>query len=73
MYCDPRINELQALAREERITLPYPAHYIAWLKDRGRVVDLISGEVYNAIVATPTVHARAVCHLLAEVEGEYPL
>jgi hypothetical protein len=64
---DPRIDELQALAREERLTLPYPIALIIWFEDRGYVVDLASGTVYNAIVATPTVHARAVAYLLSHL------
>ncbi len=70
---DPRIAELQALAREERLTLPYPVDLIIWFEDRGYVVDLATGTVYNAIIATPTVHARAVAHLLGHVEGECTL
>jgi hypothetical protein len=64
---DPRIDELQALAREENLTLPYPVDLVIWLEDRGYIVDLSSGSVYNAIIATPTVHARAVAHLLSDV------
>jgi hypothetical protein len=52
------------------LTLPYPIDLIIWFEDRGYIVDLSSGTVFNAIVATPTVHARAVCYLLGEVEGD---
>jgi hypothetical protein len=44
-----------------------------WFEDRGYIVDLATGTVYNAIVATPAVHARAVAHLLSEVTGEVAL
>ena len=66
---DPRIAELLDLAREEGITLPYPAHYICWLEDKGRIVDLVTGKVYNGIVATPTSSARAVAYLLGHEVG----
>ncbi len=70
---DPRIAELEQLAREEGLRLPYPAHYIAWLEDRGRIVDLTTGKVYCGIVATPTHSAKAVAYLLGHVEGEIGL
>jgi len=67
---DPRIAELQALAREENLTLPYPIDLIIWFEDRGYAVDMADGAIYRAVTVTPTVHARAVAHLLGEVEGE---
>jgi hypothetical protein len=72
---DTRQGELQALAREENLTLPYPAHYICWLEDRGRVVNLLDGTVTFAysVLPMPTASAKAVAHLLEHVEGEYPL
>jgi hypothetical protein len=69
-HADPRVAELEALAREEEIVLPYPPHYICWLEDRGCVVDLVTGKVYCAIVATPTPSGRAVAHLLLDAVGE---
>jgi hypothetical protein len=67
-YLDPRVVELEQLAREEGIKLPYPSRYICWLEDRGRIVDLATGEVYNAVISTPTRHAQAVAYLLGEVQ-----
>jgi hypothetical protein len=69
-HADPRVQELLDVAASENITLPYPAHYICWLEDRGRVVDLVTGKVYCAIVATPTPSGRAVAHLLRDAVGE---
>jgi hypothetical protein len=70
---DPRVQELLDLARAENIRLPYPIDMIIFLEKRGRIVDLVTGAVYNAIVATPTPQARAVCHLLSEVTGKVTL
>lgn len=68
---DPRIAELEALATEEGFRLPYPADYILFLEDSGRIVDLVSGEViYAKLVPVPTASAQAVVYLLAEVEGK---
>ena len=67
---DPRISELQALARVEGITLPLPLDLIVYFERMGYVVDLVDGTVCRGVTATPTVHARAVAHLLGEVEGE---
>jgi len=67
---DPRLAELQDLARDAEIRLPYPADYIVWLEDKGRIVDLVTGTVYGGIVATPTPSAKAVAHLLRHEVGE---
>ncbi len=65
MSTDKRIAELQEVARESGLTLPYPPDYILFLEDNGRIVDLESGEVlYSVPVATPTRHAQAIVHLL---------
>lgn len=70
MSADPRVAELEQLAASEGIRLPYPADYIVWLEDRGRLVDLVTGEViYARLVATPTPAAQAIVHLLAHEEG----
>jgi hypothetical protein len=70
---DPRIDELEALAREESITLPLPVDLILFLEDRGRIVDLVTGEVLNAVTVKLEASGKAVAHLLEHVEGEYPL
>lgn len=68
---DKRVVELEQLAHEENITLPYPADYIVWLEDHGRMVDLNSGDViYAKLVAVPTTSAEAVAYLLAGIAGE---
>ena len=61
---DPRIAELEALAREEQIELPCAPAIIIWLEDKGYVVDLVNGVVYRAVTATPTGPAKAVNYLL---------
>lgn len=61
---DPRVAELQALAREELLLLPYPPDYIIWLEDHGHVVDLVSGVVYNTVTATATGAGKSVNYLL---------
>jgi hypothetical protein len=67
---DPRIAELEQLAREEGITLPLPADYIVWLERRGRIVCLMTGQVFTSISATPTPSAKAVTYLLSSLIGE---
>lgn len=70
---DSRIDELQALASEEGIELPYPVDVIIRLEDRNYVVDLNTGVMYRNVSATPTRSARAVVHLLAETDGDISL
>ncbi len=67
---DPRIAELLELAAIEGFRLPMPASMILFFEDRGRVVDLRTGKVSNAIVGTPTPSGYAVSHLLRDVVGE---
>ena len=43
-----RIHELEQLAAEEGITLPWPASVIAGIEDRGGYVDLLTGMVGSA-------------------------
>lgn len=43
-----RIAELEALAAEEGLRLPYPPDVIARLEDSGAVVDLVTGAVIVA-------------------------
>ena len=43
-----RVNELNALAAEEGIALPYPATWIATLEGLGYVVDLTTGHWTDA-------------------------
>lgn len=69
-HLDPRITELETLAREEGITLPMPPAKIVELENRGYVVDLTTGVVLGAITAEPTPSGSAVCYLLADVVGE---
>lgn len=64
---DQRIAELEALAREEGFKLPYPADYILFLEDNGRIVELPSGEVHNGVTVRPTRHAQAVSYLLSGI------
>lgn len=40
-----RVQELEQLAAEEGITLPWPAHVIASMEERGQYVDLDTGLV----------------------------
>lgn len=40
---DRRIEELEQLARDEGITLPYPSEVIVGLEEKGRYVDLQTG------------------------------
>lgn len=71
---DCRVAELEALAEEENITLPYPASYISFLEAHGRYVDLCTGEViYAQMVAAPTASGRAVAHLLSDAVGAVAL
>jgi len=42
---EQRIYELEALAAEEGLTLPYPAGMIARIEDSGVVVDLLTGAI----------------------------
>lgn len=74
MNADPRVSELEELAASEGFRLPYPPDYIVWLEDRGRLVDLVTGEViYARLVATPLPAAQAVVHLLAHEMGAVAL
>jgi hypothetical protein len=61
---DSRIAELEALAREEGLDLPYSPNVIIALEDRGSIVDLVTGQVYSAVTVTPTRHTQALNHLL---------
>ena len=70
---DPRIAELQDLAREEQITLPMPVDLIVYFERHGRIVDLMTGVVYADITVATMPSAKAVCHLLAESVGEIQL
>lgn len=67
---DPRIAELEALATEEGIVLPMPIETILWFEDRGKLVDLATGAVYDIVAVQPTQHAKSVAYLLAEVDGD---
>jgi hypothetical protein len=70
MNADPRIAELEQLAREEGIKLPYPADMIAYFENQGRIVDLLTGFVHDgATVGMPTPIAKAIVHLSAGVDG----
>ena len=40
-----RISDLEALAMEEGIELPYPPEMIARLEETGAIVDLITGAI----------------------------
>jgi hypothetical protein len=40
---EQRIAEIEQLAAEEGITLPWPADVIAAMEERGQYVDLVSG------------------------------
>jgi hypothetical protein len=73
MSTDTRIAELEALAQEEGLTLPYPVDLILWFEDRSYVIDLNTGVMYRNVSATPTRSARAVVHLLAETDGDISL
>lgn len=42
---EQRIADLNALATEEGITLPWPASVIASLEEQGHAVDLVTGLV----------------------------
>ena len=70
---DPRIAELEGLAREEGFTLPMPASRIVELEDRGYVIDLETGVVLGAVKVMPTPSGRAVSHLLAHEIGAVAL
>lgn len=66
---DPRLQELLDLAREEGIVLPMPVDMIVWFEQCGKLVDLVTGTVYDTVAVQPTRHAQAVSHLLSQVEG----
>lgn len=68
-YVDPRITELEELAREEGIVLPMPVDMIAFLERQGRIVDLCSGTVYTNVTVATMPSAQAIAHLLCQVEG----
>ena len=40
---DPRVHELEQLARDEGITLPWPAEVIVQMEEKGHYVDLNTG------------------------------
>jgi hypothetical protein len=61
------------LAREEGIKLPIPPEMIVYFEKQGRIVDLMTGRVYNAVTVQPTPVATAVAYLLAQAEGEIAL
>lgn len=50
---DPRILELQHLAQEEGITLPYDPKVITAIEDAGGVVDLMTGAVFPLDTESP--------------------
>lgn len=63
---DPRIQELETLAREEGIRLPMAPMLICWFEDRGLVVDLHTGLAWRTERSgMPTRNAKAICYLLA--------
>lgn len=64
MSTDPRIIELEELARAEGITLPMPAARIVEVEQRGCVVDLVTGQVYTNVTVQPARSAQAVAYLL---------
>lgn len=66
---DQRVVELEELAREEGIVLPLPVDLIAFLERQGRVVDLVTGQVYTSITVATMPSAQAIAHLLCQVEG----
>ncbi len=70
---DPRVQELEQLAQEEGIRLPMPVEMICYFERQGKVVDLETGQVYDAVTVQPSAIAQAVCHLLQGVEGEFSL
>jgi hypothetical protein len=55
-HVDPRIAELEALAREEGIELPMSPNLIISLEDSGKIVDLLSGQVYTAVTIAVSPH-----------------
>jgi hypothetical protein len=63
---DQRIEELEAFARENGLTLPLSPDMIVFFEDHQRIVDLENGEVYNSIVIVPEPCAQAVAYLLAD-------
>lgn len=70
---DPRITELEELARDEGLTLPLPIDLIVFFEKRGRIVDLTSGRVTHATVGLPTPSGKAVSHLLRNAIGPVSL
>jgi len=72
VIADPRVAELEALAADG-LLLPMPASMIVWFEDRGKLVDLVTGMVYDTVAVTPTTQAKAVLHLLVEVVGEFAI
>lgn len=71
MSADKRVAELEQLAREEGLMLPMPAEMIVRYERQGKVVDLMTGAVYDAITVQPTPAAKAVAYLLADVRNEF--
>lgn len=70
---DARIAELLELERAEGIALPmFPARIVE-LEDHGFCVDLVTGEIYKAVLAEPTPSGKAAAHLLADVVEEFAL
>lgn len=67
---DNHYAELEALAREEGIKLPMPIEMIIYFERQGKIVDLETGKVYDAITVEPTASGKAVAYLLAGVVGE---
>lgn len=70
MSADPRVQELLELAQEEGLTLPMPVDMIVYFERMGKVVDLITGQVYDMVTVQPTSSAKAVAYLLSETVGE---
>lgn len=58
-----RINELEQLAADENITLPFPAEVIARLEEQGQYVNLTTGMVGSSsetISLTPIGEAELI-------------
>ena len=72
MKGDPRVAELLELVADG-VKLPMPPSMIVWFEDRGKLVDLVTGEVYDTVAVQTTSQAQAVAYLLCEVVGEVAL
>jgi len=63
---DPRVTELQELAKSEGIQLPMHAEQIVLLEERGYVVDMTTGDAVKLTDAIPTASGLAVAYLLGD-------